>query len=161
MRQQLINHWLLCYLWRGTWCCLFQSTFCNQSKFSKNVHYQCFCVYYKLKIIISIEFWSNKQPSLRWLAPCAIQNGNNLHYSNCVSFDAKESKKLNKKVEWNTFTETKALPFFTGRLTFSGIFLEKKHLYTYDIVVVSQAKMRKDGWVDVVEAYEGDLRLIY
>ena len=73
----------------------------------------------------------------------------------------KKARSFNKKVEWNTFTETKALPFFTGRLTFSGIFLEKKHLYTYDIVVVSQAEMRKDGWVDVVEAYEGDLRLIY
>ena len=45
---------------------------------------------------------------------------------------------------------------FSRSVTLSDILLEKRVL-TRDTMVVSQAGMRKDEWVQGVEAYEGDL----
>ena len=43
-----------------------------------------------------------------------------------------------------------------GRLIFSHILLQKR-APTWDTLVVSQVKMRKDGWMPEIEEYEGDL----
>ena len=71
--------------------------FCNQSNFWKNMYYWSFFVYNKNDyknpsfVVSSLsvkkiqgELWTNKQPSLRWHVPCAIQNGNKLCHSNSV-----------------------------------------------------------------------------
>ena len=45
---------------------------------------------------------------------------------------------------------------FSRSMTFSDIILEKRAV-TDNTMVVSQAEMKKDDWVQGVEAYVGDL----
>ena len=64
-----------CLLYNKKFCCI--ESFCQK------------------KIKVNFE-QINKQPSLKWCVPCAIQNANKLRHSNSVTFDAKKAKETQR-----------------------------------------------------------------